>query len=453
VILISLDTCRADRLSCYGAERENTPALDRLASESVLFTDCIAQSSLTAPSHMSLFTGQTVQRHGILTNRWGVTPPVTLATTLRDAGWRTAAFTGNGSLQAVHGVDTGFDTFESKDPSEEGELEWPFTRNVADVTPHALRWLATAGGAPAFLFVHGYDPHCPYAPPEPWRTEYGGWYEGGRSFDSVCGPVAFKREIKDGALGVDEKRWLNDLYDAELRAADQALGEFLDALRESGVFDRSIVVFLSDHGEILGRSGWVGHGMLWEEALHVPLMIRFPDGEHAGVFDEQVQLIDVLPTLLDGLGLQIPDGVQGMSLMGVIRGGGAPFPTNRMRISRVGPQVSVRFGTRWKIIFEQRLDDTDGRPSVPPKVAVQGLREIFDLEADPHEEKNLFATEDGKARFNALASDYAYWRLDASYRDEQYRGTAWRTVDTPEDERMLKALGYTGDDDEDEGGD
>jgi len=451
VILISLDTCRADRLSCYGAERENTPALDRLARESVRFTDCIAQSTLTAPSHMSLFTGQTVQRHGVLNNRWGVTPPVTLATVLRDAGWRTAAFTGNGSLQAVHGVDTGFDTFQSQDT----ELAWPFTRNVADVTPHALRWLDgllhAGGAAPAFLFVHGYDPHCPYAPPEPWRAEYGGWYEGGRSFDTVCGPEAFKAEIESGAFGRDEQRWVNDLYDAELRAADEALGAFLDALRERGVFDRSIVVFLSDHGEILGRSDWVGHGMLWEEALHVPLLIRFPGGAHTGVIDAPVQLVDVLPTLLDALDLPIPDGVQGASLMGLVRGGPPPFSADRMRLSRVGAQVAALFGDRWKIIFQEPLDEIDGRPAVPANAAVQGLREIFDLSSDPFEEHNLIATEEGKQRFDELAGLYAFWRFEASFRDEGYRGTAWRAVDRPEDERTLRALGYTGGEDEDDG--
>lgn len=444
LILISLDTCRADRLSCYGAERDNTPALDALADEAVRFTDCIASSSLTAPSHMSLFTGQSVQRHGVLTNRWGVTPPATLATLLRDAGWRTAAFTGGGSMQAIHGVDTGFDTFQS----EVGERTWPFTRNIADVTPHALRWLDGVGRAPVFLFVHGYDPHCPYVPPEPYRSTYGGWYDGGQSFDAVCGPQAFSAEFEAGKVGDDELRWINDLYDAEIRAADEAIGAFLDALRERDLLERSIVVFLSDHGEILGRQRWVGHGMLWEEALRVPLLIRFPASLRRQVQERligaPVQLADVLPTVLEALGQPLPAGLQGTSLMPLVRDEVSPFDEHRLRVSRVGNQVSARFGDRWKIVFQEAVDAVDGRPVVAEDIAFSGIRELYDLQADPLEDKNLIQTPEGAAHFDQLANLYARWRFEAAKDDERYRGRDWRAVDRPEDERALKALGYTG---------
>ena len=163
LILISLDTCRADRLSCYGAERENTPSLDAFAQQAVRFTDCLSQSALTAPSHMSMLTGHFVHRHGLLDNQGSVEPPYTLASHLASMGWRTAAFTGHGSFQAKHGLGKGFEVFESEtSPSADTH-----TRRLEEVVPGALRWVDSLGGEPFFLLVHAYDQHCPYWPPEP----------------------------------------------------------------------------------------------------------------------------------------------------------------------------------------------------------------------------------------------------------------------------------------------
>jgi len=398
----------------------------------VLFEDCMASSSLTAPSHMSLFTGQTVHRHGLVDNETPVFPETTLASELARHGWRTAAFTGHGSLRADLGHGVGFETFESW----VGEERWPFSRNLPEVLPRATRWLDERDpSAPFFLFVHGYDPHCPYAPPEPWRAQYAGWYAGDLDADGLCGPGVFRRKIEDGSIGRDELRLLNDLYDAEIRAADEALGAFLDALRERGLLERSILVFTSDHGESIGHHEWVGHGQMWNEMLHVPFLVRFPEGRWAGRQRALVQTTDVLPTLLSALGLSIPDGVQGMDLLPLLRDG-TGLPAGRLRVARSGSAVAVRFGLRWSLLLRDA-----GDAFLDPM--------LFDLRADPGEHHDLAADEASRSDLERLLARYADWRRRNEADDARFRGRPGDPArgDPLADER-LRALGYAGDDED-----
>lgn len=431
VILISLDTCRADRLSCYGAARP-TPHLDRLARESALFEDCLAQSSLTAPSHQSLFTGQYVHRHGLRTNHQPSIPRTTLASELKRHGWRTAAFTGHGSLQAKLGHGVGFDTFVSW----HGEERPPYSRNLDAVLPEALTWLDANQDAPFFLFVHGYDPHCPYAPPEEWRSRYASWYEGDYDSGDRCGPGAFHKEIRQGIIGPDELELFNDLYDAEVAAADELIGSFLDELRHRGLFEDSIVVFTSDHGESLGQHEWIGHGQLWNDLLHVPLLIRFPAGQQAGRYPFEAQLIDVFPTILASLGISVPEGVQGVDWTPVLEQRRA-LPRGRMRLARAGDAVAVHFDARWKATF--REDALGIRSEI-----------LYDLAQDPGEtDTDLLTTAFGAERLRQLMPRYVSWRNETRADDAAYGG---RPVDAeldPATEAMLQALGYAGEDESD----
>ena len=434
--MISLDTCRADRLSCYGAERPNTPELDRLARESVQFTDCLAHSGLTAPSHLSLLSGHFVHRHGLMHNRRGAFPPYSLASLLGDAGWRTAAFTGHGSMQRRHGVGFGFETFESWGAEEEA---WPFTRNLAQVLPRGMAWLddhRAASKRPFFLFLHAYDTHAPYWPDETWRQRYAGWYDGDFEPERLSRPEEFRERVKQGQLGEREMRYVNDLYDAELAAADEVLGEFLDALRSSGVADRSLIVFTSDHGEGLGEhERWVGHATVWDEVLRVPLLMRFPDGRWAGRRHDAVQHVDLLPTILAALAVDAPGGLQGMDLMPAIRGG-AEVPDERLRLARVGERhnrVAVRFDRRWKISFQER---TSG--------ALGGL--LFDLENDPGETRNLTGSVEGQRRFERIYARYLAFRRATAADDERWASQDAAPLDSADDLELLEALGYGGED-------
>lgn len=432
LILISLDTCRADRLSLYGARRPNTPRLDRFAEDAAVFEDCLAQSALTAPSHLSMLTGHYVHRHGLLNNQGSAVPPYTLASELRRHGWRTAAFTGHGSFRSAQGLDFGFETFQSCTGDEAATV----TRDLVEVLPEALAWLDDVGAAPFFLLVHAYDPHCPFVPPKRFAERYGGWYTGSFDPDGLCHPKAFGELIRDGTIGVEELRYLNDLYDAEIASADVALGGFFDELERRDLLESSIVVFTSDHGEVLGKHGWVGHGQVWEEALRVPFLIRFPGGRWAGRYDEAVQLIDLPSTLLSALGVPTPEGMQGIDLVPLLRGESDPVPPDRMRVARVGDepnQTAVRFGERWKIIF----GESDGVIRSPS---------LRDLEKDPHESKNFAQTPDGQERFERILDRYLSWRESTASEDARFRGQIGSSLESDEDVDLMRALGYVDDD-------
>ena len=422
LVLISLDTCRADRLDMYGAGRSNSPRLAAFAAECAVFTDCLAQSTSTGPSHRSLFSGQFVHRHGMHDNYF-TEAPYTLAGELRAAGYVTAAFTGGGYVRRKYGFDQGFEVFQ--EPAGR-----PYTRNFPEVLPVARGWLAQAGERPFFLFVHGYDPHCPYWPPEPWRSQYGGWYQGEFSPQDQCGRADFEPLIRSGAFGPDERRYVNDLYDAALASADEQIGRFLDELRARGLLERSLVVITSDHGESLGEHDWVGHTRMWEEQLRVPLMIRFPDGAYAGRYDDPVMLVDVFSTALSALGRPIPDGAQGADLMPRLRGG-APLARERLRLAEFGAREALRFDDRWKLVTRR----------------VKGAiteRELYDLQADPGEQRNLYETAEGKLRFERTYARYQEWRAAQAPDDARHRGRRREIEIAPEEASALAEIGYAG---------
>ena len=201
-----------------------------------------------------------------------------MARVLRANGWRTGGFAGHGSVQEIFGHAEGFDVFQTWVGSEVMGKSF-MTRNMPDVIPHALDWIDEAPDEAFFLFVHGYDPHCPFYPPEAYREEFAGWYEGDFDLQNKCGLDGFGPIFEDGGgLEEDEYRYLNDMSSGELRAADDALGRFFQALRDRQLLDSSLVVFTSDHGEVLGDHGWVGHTRTWEEEIRRPADHALPEG-------------------------------------------------------------------------------------------------------------------------------------------------------------------------------
>jgi len=286
VILISIDTLRADHLPAYGYSDVETPNIDALQRDSILFENAYSHCPLTLPSHLSLLTGLLPADHGVRSNLGyrfdGATHP-TLARVLRARGYATGAAVSAYVLRGATGISESFDFF---DDSVGGDVEW--TRDVStlqrsglETARRAVAWAGSVKTRPFFLFLHIYEPHAPYEPPEPFRSRYGATYDG------------------------------------EIAASDGVVGEFLAQLRRDGIYDGAIILLLSDHGEGLGEHGEQEHGiLLYREALHVPLLLKLPGSREAGTrVQRPVGLIDVVPTIASLLKLGPPESVSGTSLL------------------------------------------------------------------------------------------------------------------------------------------
>jgi len=443
VILISVDTLRADRLTPYGCGRDNSPFLENLAEESVLFTDCVAQSSSTSPSHRSIFTGQFVHRHGQDYGKFCHSPFV-LAGLLHAAGYETVGFAGGGFLAPTLGFDQGFDFYTVRDDGLRPEEESGH-RGLRTILPQVRKWYreraarAPAGSLPPFfLFLHTYDVHCPYWPEQPWRSRYTVGLRTSLEFINLCGLRDFQKLFEGGKdLSPEDREYLQAMYDGDIAMTDSRLGDWLEELRADGTLDRSLLIFLSDHGESLGNHRCVGHTLMWEEQLRVPLLIRFPGGKFADTrCEEPVMLVDVLPTILDYLDLHEPPRIQGRSLLPLLRGetswkkdGGEGA---RMRVSEHAGATAVRFDQRWKIVFRE---DGGGR------ISGQAL---YDLASDPGEEENRYASPEGKKRFQEIFDRYEAWRAATREEDRKFKGKdLGQAIDT-DLAAELSSLGYTG---------
>jgi len=312
IILITLDTTRADRLGCYGYRRQTSPNLDKLAEESVLYTRAIAPSSWTLPSHASLFTGKFTSSHGarydpdgplLLTNAikgpksWDVfrarglaQNEVTLAEILRENGYTTAAEVGGPWLKRIFGLNKGFDYYN------DSQISTVNGRLANQVTASTLNWLKRAREKEFFLFLNYFDPHGPYNPPEAFASKF-----------------LPKIKFFDGRDTMSAKT--DALYDAEILYMDYYIGQLLQKLRAENLYDNTLIIVTSDHGELLGEHGKFGHGhYLYQEELHVPLFIKYPAGEVSPKrTDLQLQLTDILPMICERVGIAIPGSIQGSS--------------------------------------------------------------------------------------------------------------------------------------------
>src|SRR5258708_37397241 len=292
VILITLDTMRADRMGFLGSQRGLTPALDTLARQSVVFTHAYSQVPLTRESHATSLPGTYPQFHQV--NDFGVplAADVPFASDIfRARGYHTAAFIGSLILdpasRSAPGFDRGFDTFDAGfHRRRPGENRYQaIERRGGEVVAHALAWLTQHPGGPFFIWVHLYDAHDPYDPPEPYKTKY------------ASAP-----------------------YDGEIAYADSAVGKLLAALRARGLYDGALIAIMADHGEALGEHGEETHGIfLYDETIHVPLLFKLPAEHSAGKrIANRVELVDVLPTILEGAGVPVPALVQGQSLLALL---------------------------------------------------------------------------------------------------------------------------------------
>jgi arylsulfatase A-like enzyme/Tfp pilus assembly protein PilF len=303
IIIITVDTVRADRMGFLGSKLGLTPNLDTLARESVVFTHAYSQVPLTAPSHATILTGTYPQFHQVNDFQVPLAQDLPHAPViLREHGYRTSAFVGAMVLDPhagfARGFDRGFDTYDAGfHQARPGEDRYHSTeRRGGEVVAHALAWLNQHPRGPVFMWLHLYDAHDPYDPPEPYKSKY------------ASAP-----------------------YDGEIAYVDAAVGKFLSDLRTRGLYDGALIAVMADHGEALGEHGEDTHGFfLYDETIHVPLLIKLPGAASAGnsaaekKIENRVGLVDVLPTILQAVGFPIPPEVQGESLLSMLVPKSAP---------------------------------------------------------------------------------------------------------------------------------
>jgi arylsulfatase A-like enzyme len=426
VVLITLDTTRADALGCYGKPGDASPTLDGLARAGTRFDLAISTAALTPESHASILTGLDPAQHGVrvLAGGGGMTlgaGPPTLASILHDHGYRTAAFLSAFPVSSAYGFDRGFDVFDcpagALETGPAGNPTWNLSRlqRRSDATiDRAIDWVRGAR-APFLLWVHCFDPHDAVLSPPPEALPKG-----------VAPPAP-------GTIDLSP-----ELYAAEVRYMDSQIARLVGALREGGAFENTVVVIVADHGEGLGDHGWQHHRILYQEEIRVPLIVRAPAAvlpRPVAAVTALVRTTDLLPTVLDFLGLRPTRAIDGASLRGLMQGAAeAPrtaladaingYDLNALQIrSRpLDDFLYCAMDARWKLVY---------RPAHPE------ASELFDLEHDPRETRNVFAGE--AARVLELERELARRRpwVTAPYAplDPKLAATA---------HQALASLGYAG---------
>ncbi len=414
LILLSLDTTRADYLGCYGHRGGLTPALDQLAAEATVYERAYSPSSWTLPAHASLFTGKLPTSHGAsldpkgpislasaLQDRhwshyraWGLSEDEqTLAERLQSHGFETAAIVAGPWLKRIFGLAQGFAHYD------DNGIQAINGRPAAEVTDAALAWLETHHDRPLFLFLNYYDPHFPFAPPPEFM------------------PAPPASPPADDAA---RHAWLRELYAAELRYLDAQLARLFAGLRELGRYDGALIAVTADHGELLGEQGRFGHGKTLSEAeIRVPLLIKVPlgRGPAPGRSQAPVSLTDLLPTLLHELGVAPPTDIQGELL---------PAPAHPI-VAEVDPLPSQSRDGAWRALV---------RADWKYAASEHGAERLFDLRADTAEERDLTRDEPQRAAALRAALDAYLASLPPPP-----RGGPERQLD-PETQRALEALGY-----------
>jgi arylsulfatase A-like enzyme len=419
VVLVTLDTTRADRLSCYGYGRPTTPAMDAVAADGVRFEMAIAQSALTPVSHASILTGLLPPHHGLRVlyaeSGYRLSEEIpTLATDLRAHGWSTAAFLSSFTVSGFFGFEQGFETFDDGLAHPTDAVLQKFARanqRRSDLTTdRAIDWIRETP-QPFFLWIHYWDPHDPdIVPPAEVTSKF------------APPPGTSKSDI------------LRAMYDAEVHFVDLQFARLRQALEDLGAYDETAIIVAADHGQGLGDHGHWYHRILYQEQIHVPLFMRFPEGPRGRVVGDLVNTTDIYPTVLDWLNLEAPSPVDGRSLLGLIEGRDEPprmayaealilYDLNARELLNWRPDDGLLYSLidrNWKLLY---------KPLRPE------LSELYDLEADPRELNNLYAIESGQ-RSRMLTE---LEKFDAFVDRPFGEGTDEEALE------RLRSLGYVGD--------
>ncbi len=374
ILLIVIDTLRADSLSCYGHARQTSPFLDHLAAEGVRFDRAYAPCSWTVPSVASMLSSTYVNQHGLGrrfrgegggVSTWAIIPSDVpcLAQLLSDGGYKTFGLVANMSLAPERGFDRGF-----------GRYGCIGSVNVDRVREALATWLPEIAGAqePWFFWLHLFDPHGPYDGRAPWLEEFDPEWRRAAPMNGMSPPQFAARAKK---LPASDVAVAKACYDSEIRAADELIREVFARLPGA---DDAFVLVTADHGEeFLDHGGTLHGGSLYDEQIRVPFIIRTPDRRSAGTVEAQpVSLVDVLPTLLGAAGLESPPGAAGINVM---TKDGVNVPEGREVFAELRGLRAV-IDARWKLIITMGSRDAD---------------RLFDLSSDPGENLNLAATEAG----------------------------------------------------------
>jgi len=396
VLLITIDTLRADYLSCYGAKKVQTPFIDSLAEEGILFASATAHNVVTLPSHTNILTGSYPVYHGVrddigfrLDQRY-----LTLAEILKKEGYKTAAFVGAFVLDSRFGLDQGFDLYDDFYGATEGLVEFSMVeRRGEKVVEPALEWLKLNRESLWFCWVHLFDPHIPYRPPQPY-----------------------------------DERYKEDPYAGDVAYADNCLGKLLEYIREKDLARETLIVFTADHGEGLGEHKERTHGIFaYNSTLHVPLIFSqsrlFPEPK---VISQRVRHIDILPTILDIVKTDVPRQVQGRSLLPLMRN-----PKKWKVDDSYFEAMTAYLDSNWAPL--------QGILSGNFKYIDLPAKELYDVESDPREEKNLAQPENSLAKeldskLKKILKEYSFGSPEVLKR----RGEDWETL------KKLETLGYVG---------
>ena len=400
VVLITLDTVRADHLGAYGYAGAKTPNLDALAASGARFDDAVSSSPITGPAHAGILTGRYPARFGVRDNATTPLPEsaVTLAEMLRAGGYDTGGFIGAFILDRAYGFAQGFETFDGftrVDSGNEANAERP----ASAVMDAALAWLSSrAADRPFFLWVHLYDPHLPYASPSPYAEAFA-----------------------------------DRPYDGEIAYTDAQIGRLIGALQQRDGGDRTMIVALADHGESLGEHQEADHGVfVYEPVIRVPWIVAGPGVRGGTTIKEQVRTIDLAPTVLNAVHVAMPDGLDGVSLLPLLKGETRTAPPTAYAES-----YYARFHYGWSELRAVRADGWKAIDAPRP--------ELYNLKEDPGELRNLYETQRSMAdRMIAEASRVEQELTREAAGSPSGGGPATPATPDAETLQRLRSLGYVG---------
>jgi arylsulfatase A-like enzyme/Tfp pilus assembly protein PilF len=397
VVIISIDTCRADHLSCYGYSRRTSPNIDALGAEGIMFNHAVTSIPTTLPSHASMLTGTVPLYHKVRdNNNYRLAPSnVTLAEILKDNGFVTGAVIGAFVLDSQFGLEQGFDTYEDIINLTDKQFLLYNERDAMEVTRLGSKWLEEHRGDRFFLFLHYFDPHAPYKP----HKEF--------VFSSFPFFILAK-----------------DRYDGEIAYTDHFIGQVIDKLKSLDLYDSTLIIVTGDHGEGLGEHGERAHSyFIYHSTLHVPMIMRIPGGPEGAIIQETVGLVDIVPTVCGILGIRVPANVQGKNLGPLFSGNSGAFKARSIYCESLMP---TKFG----------LDPLFGLVSGQWKYIHTSNPELYDLKNDPHETRNLVNQHGRQA---GVMQDKLRFILDSSDVTELSNS---KVAINEETRKRLQSLGY-----------
>jgi arylsulfatase A-like enzyme len=429
VIFVCIDTLRADHLGCYGYEKDTSPNMDAFAKESVFFKNSYSSTAWTFPSHFSMFTSRCPNRNDLLIYpavRRFSDSYVTLAEILKSAGYKTAAFAGGGWMGKELGYEQGFDTYVS------------YGRRFENNQPALFRWLANHASEKFFLFIHGFNTHRPYDAPEAFKHKFI------KDIDipDECRGITFADKQPEKFICLKTENgvvYMNSQYDAEIFYVDILMKRLFDELKKNNLYENSIIIITSDHGEELSDHGQLDHiKTLYQELIKVPLIIRLPGGKGKTV-KSKVSNINLLPTLLDILGISYAKAnIHGRSMRRLLSSDEEDsniftltgLTGKAALLYEEGPYILLSvISKNLKLILIIRHDNSR-------------TYELYDLEKDPRERNNLIAGLRYKTKVDLLKAMMDDWTQKVDLKLDLYKIEDTVNELSPETLEQLKSLGY-----------